>query len=171
MVINRQRDVRISVVALQRFLSRVRRMLKVNGRDCTVCFVTSKEMARLNWTFRGQPGPTDVLSFPAASLNGGPRTPHRAIQPQAWQLKSSAASGASPDSYLGDIAIAPGVAHRNAKKFGRTLESELRILILHGVLHLMGYDHETDSGQMERYERKLRRSLNLEPATASKARG
>jgi probable rRNA maturation factor len=66
------------------------------------------------------------------------------------------------DDSLGDIAIAPMVARRNAKRFGRTLPGELRILILHGVLHLMGYDHETDNGQMERRERILRRRLGLE---------
>ena len=54
------------------------------------------------------------------------------------------------------------MARRNAKRFGRTLADELRILILHGVLHLMGYDHERDSGQMERRERILRRRLGLE---------
>ena len=64
--------------------------------------------------------------------------------------------------YLGDIAIAPSVARRNAPAFGRTFEKEMRILILHGVLHLMGYDHETDSGQMNRREMRLRRRLGLE---------
>jgi probable rRNA maturation factor len=64
-------------------------------------------------------------------------------------------------SFLGDIAIAPSVARRNAKKLGRTLPSELQILILHGVLHLLGYDHETDRGQMDRLEARLRRKLGL----------
>ena len=67
----------------------------------------------------------------------------------------------SSTSYLGDIAIAPAVARRNARHLGRKFEDEMRILILHGMLHLMGYDHETDSGQMERRERRLRRSLGL----------
>lgn len=64
-------------------------------------------------------------------------------------------------SYLGDIAIAPAVARRNARLDGRTLDQELRILILHGILHLMGYDHETDTGQMDRREKRLRRSLRI----------
>ena len=63
--------------------------------------------------------------------------------------------------YLGDIAISPATARRYAKKNGRTLPSELRVLILHGVLHLLGYDHETDRGEMERVERKLRKRLGL----------
>ena len=68
----------------------------------------------------------------------------------------------SPETnFLGDIAISPATARRNAKKYNRTLPSELQILILHGVLHLLGYDHETDSGQMTRIEHRLRRKLGL----------
>jgi probable rRNA maturation factor len=63
--------------------------------------------------------------------------------------------------YIGDIAIAPAVAKRNARRFGRSFDHEMRILILHGILHLMGYDHEADNGQMERRESKLRRELRL----------
>jgi len=69
--------------------------------------------------------------------------------------------GPGPDSYIGDIAIAPAVARRNARRFGRSFEDEMRILILHGILHLMGYDHETDDGQMDRREQRLRRALGL----------
>jgi len=64
--------------------------------------------------------------------------------------------------FLGDIAISPATARRNAKKLGRTLPDELQILILHGVLHLLGYDHETDNGQMTRIENRLRRKLGLQ---------
>ncbi len=67
---------------------------------------------------------------------------------------------ASGDS-LGDIAIAPAVARLNAKSYGRTLSIELKILILHGVLHLLGYDHEADRGEMHRAERRLRKRLGL----------
>jgi rRNA maturation RNase YbeY len=63
--------------------------------------------------------------------------------------------------FLGDIAISPATARRYAKKHGRTLPNELQILILHGVLHLLGYDHETDNGQMTRVENRLRRKLGL----------
>ncbi len=64
-------------------------------------------------------------------------------------------------AYLGDIAIAPAMARRNAARFGRTVDDELRILILHGVLHLLGFDHETDHGEMDRREAWLRRQLGL----------
>jgi probable rRNA maturation factor len=63
--------------------------------------------------------------------------------------------------YLGDIAISPATARRYAKQHGRKLSSELRVLILHGVLHLLGYDHETDRGEMDRVERKLRERFGL----------
>ena len=62
---------------------------------------------------------------------------------------------------MGDIAIAPATARRYAKKNGRSLNSELRVLILHGVLHLLGYDHETDHGEMDRIEQKMRRRFGL----------
>ena len=68
---------------------------------------------------------------------------------------------AAEANFLGDIAISPATARRNAKKYNRTLPSELQILILHGVLHLLGYDHETDRGQMTRIEHRLRRKLGL----------
>jgi probable rRNA maturation factor len=68
---------------------------------------------------------------------------------------------AKNEVFLGDIAISPATARRNAKELGRTLASELQILILHGVLHLLGYDHETDRGQMNRVETRLRGRLGL----------
>ena len=92
--------------------------------------------------------------------NGGPQeTQHR----NGFSSTSftSFTSFTSSTSYLGDIAIAPVVARENARRFGRTLNDELRILILHGMLHLMGYDHETDNGEMERREQRLRRTLGL----------
>lgn len=141
MILNRQKRVRVALPLLEKFARRVRRELRLDGRDVAICLVSEAEMARLNKTYRGKHGPTDVLSFPASE-----------------EASSRRASSKS----LGDIAIAPTVARRNAKRYGRTLPDELRILILHGVLHLMGYDHESDSGQMERRERFLRRRLGLE---------
>jgi probable rRNA maturation factor len=88
-----------------------------------------------------------VLSFPEER----PRKPGTLAQ----QVKKA------QGKFLGDIAIAPGVARRNAKELGRTLPDELKALILHGVLHLLGYDHETDRGEMERIEIRLRRRLGI----------
>jgi probable rRNA maturation factor len=116
----------------------------------SVCLVTNAQIARWNRAYRGKSGPTDVLSFRAE--------PARKPLP-----KKSRPSGNQPANgdYLGDIAIAPAVARSNALRFGRTFEEEMRILVLHGMLHLMGYDHETDRGQMDRREQKVRRELGL----------
>ena len=151
MILNRQRGVRVPAQELEKFLARARRALRLPSDAVTVCLVGNSEIARWNRAYRRKSGPTDVLSFPvheAERKNGprGRRGPHA--------LPSS-------DSYLGDIAIAPAVARRNAVRFGRTFSEEMRILILHGMLHLMGYDHETDTGQMDRRERQLRRDLGL----------
>ncbi len=123
--------------------------------DClTVALVSNSAIAGWNRSYRGKNRPTDVLSFPVES-NSPKRRANRATP------KSKAAPRPAEVTYLGDIAIAPAVARANAVRFGRTFEAEMRILILHGILHLMGYDHETDTGQMERRERLLRRDLGL----------
>jgi probable rRNA maturation factor len=70
-------------------------------------------------------------------------------------------SRSKAEAFLGDVAISPATARRNAKRLGRTLPSELQILILHGLLHLLGYDHETDRGEMDRVEARLRQRLGL----------
>jgi len=143
MILNRQSRIPLQDKVLARFLASVRRELKLGGREVTVCFVEDHEIARLNRRFRRKPKPTDVLSFPANGT-GASDFPH--------------GNGAR---FLGDIAISPQAARRNAKLFGRTLEKEIRVLILHGVLHLAGYDHEADSGEMERIEARLRRKMGL----------
>jgi probable rRNA maturation factor len=154
MVLNRQRRVRVSVQDLEKFLVRARRMLSLPADALTVCLVTDAEIARWNRAYRGNNRPTDVLSFPA---NGSIRRGKGGRMRVRRGLDLSSDSG----SYLGDIAIAPAVARRNARTFGRTLIGEMHILILHGILHLMGYDHEADGGEMDRREQRLRRTLGL----------
>ncbi|HLV95202.1 MAG TPA: rRNA maturation RNase YbeY, partial [Candidatus Acidoferrales bacterium] len=167
MILNRQSAARVSVPGLDRFLERVARKLGIAPGALTVCLVTNAQMARWNRAFRRKTGPTDVLSFPADEANAGEQSRRgsrrRASVNRTKNRLSSTSfnSSTSSTSYLGDIAIAPAVARRNARRFGRTLRDELCILILHGALHLMGYDHETDQGQMDRFEQRLRRSLGL----------
>jgi probable rRNA maturation factor len=153
MILNRQRAVRVARRPLELFLTRVRKELGLGEADVTVCLVSDAEIARMNEAFRKKKGPTDLLSFPAAERRGPVilrRTRKRASQ-----------HGPRRGQFLGDIAISTSTARRNAKQLGRTLPSELRILILHGVLHLLGYDHETDRGEMDRVERRLRQRLGL----------
>jgi probable rRNA maturation factor len=139
--------VRLYVPGLERFLLRTNRMLRLRRDAAFVKLVTDVEMQRLNQKFRNKPKTTDVLSFPSEM-----RTRPRTLRARAKQLRGA---------YLGDIAISPAMARRNAKAFGRTVSEEVCILMLHGVLHLLGYDHETDRGEMERVEAKLRRRLGL----------
>jgi probable rRNA maturation factor len=139
MILNRQREVRVHLKDLDAFLAHVRRKLNLPKDSVTICLVSSAEIARLNRRYRHKPGATDVLSFP-----------------------SSTSFASSTSAYLGDLAISPATARRNARRFGRSLSDELRILVLHGVLHLLGYDHETDTGRMDRVESRLRRELDLE---------
>ncbi len=93
-----------------------------------VRFVSDREMRHLNATYRQIDRPTDVLSFPD-----------------------------EPEAHLGDIAISVPTARRQARERGHEVERELRTLMLHGVLHCLGHDHETDDGTMERLERRYRR--------------
>jgi probable rRNA maturation factor len=157
MILNRQRAVRIARRPLEAFLRSVRREMDLRDSDVTICLVSDREIARMNETFRQKKGPTDVLSFPASPgpriLAGG----KRAYREGAEKRRESPTA----ETYLGDIAIAPATARRYAKKNGRSLQHELRVLILHGVLHLLGYDHETDRGAMDRMEHNMRRRFGL----------
>jgi probable rRNA maturation factor len=110
--------------------------------EVAVALVGDRRVRELNRTYRGVDRTTDVLSFPA---DGAAET-HRP----------------SPSSsHLGDIVIATGLAQRQARAAGHGLGTELRVLALHGLLHLLGYDHERDGGRMARVERRLRRAGGL----------
>ena len=155
MILNRQRAVRVARRPLELFLRRVEKELRLGDSDVTVCFVSDAEIARMNLAFRKKKGPTDVLSFSAERKKG------KKLYTEGAENKEGKESRTKTGTYLGDIAIAPETARRYAKKNGRSLNNELRVLILHGVLHLLGYDHETDCGEMNRIERKLRRRFGL----------
>lgn len=129
-LLNRQRRRPVRPDRLRRLLQDAARALGVFGE---VALVLTRDPAvrALNARYRGQDKPTDVLSFPGP---GG-------------------ASG------LGDIVVSVDTAERTARRRGRSLQRELDVLALHGFLHVLGYDHETDDGTMDRLERRLRRKL------------
>ena len=102
----------------------------------TIVITTDRRIRRLNRTWRGVDTSTDVLSFPAGEDPG-------------------------PGRHLGDLVISRETAARQARHEGHSLATELRVLALHGLLHLLGYDHERDSGRMARIERRLRRQGGL----------
>jgi len=110
--------------------------LELDG-EVGIKFCSDSTMAAYNRKYRGKSGPTDVLSFPDGS-----------VDPEGL-------------TYIGDIVIAVPVAARQAREAGHPLKAELRLLLLHGILHLAGYDHETDAGTMNRKERALRKEWGL----------
>ena len=117
-------------------------------RSCGVRFAGDRAMRRLNREFRGIDSTTDVLSFPGDA--GGP---------DAGGPDGGGPDAGGPDTggHLGDIVISVPAARRQAAAAGHDPARELRILLLHGVLHCLGHDHEVDGGDMERLERRLRR--------------
>jgi probable rRNA maturation factor len=127
---------RIVRPGLTRWLARVA-PADASGSVC-VALVSSARMRTLNRRYRGRDYATDVLSFPAP-----------------------APGGSDPLQNLGDIVIALGVAERQARERGHSALTELKVLALHGLLHLLGYDHEQDDGSMARAERRLRRKGGL----------
>jgi probable rRNA maturation factor len=108
----------------------------------TLALVSDARMRALNRDYRGQDFATDVLSFPTASGSHG---------------------------HLGDVVIATGVAVRQARDAGHSVATELRVLALHGLLHLLGYDHERDRGEMARVEQRLRRRGGLREGLIERA--
>ena len=161
MVLNRQRQVVVSLPRLKVFLERVCAELNLDRNSVTVCLVGDGAMARMNRSFRGKMGATDVLSFPSSRLRAAGKNRQNAKSGSQRDRKKSTPAALPPRGFLGDIAISPETARRNARSYRRSLSTELRILILHGVLHLLGYDHETDDGAMTRVENRLRRRLEI----------
>jgi len=129
---HRNRSKRVQRAELRAFLDEVTRRV-TRGRTIVCLVTTDARLRRLNRRFRGKNSATDVLSFPADGGNG----------------------------LAGDLAISLDRAARQAAEHGHSLEQELRILMLHGALHLAGMDHETDGGQMARAETRWRRKLGL----------
>ena len=149
MIINRQSQFVLDLPLLRAYELKVKNVLKIGRRNFNVCFVTDEDISRMNSVYRGKAVPTDVLSFPWEGE--GESGPEESVSGEFR-------------NFLGDIVISVATADRNAKAEGHSTEEEIRMLILHGVLHLLGYDHETDHGEMKSLELALRDQLN--PAAA-----
>jgi probable rRNA maturation factor len=132
----------LSKSGMTRFVNRARAAIGLTG-EVEVLLTSDAELKRLNRTFRGKNKPTDVLSFP---------TP-----PEIF------------GHHAGDLAISLDTAARQASQFGHTLRDEVRILLLHGLLHLSGLDHETDQGEMAAREAELRATLKLPVSLIARA--
>lgn len=125
--------------------------------EVVVALVSDGRMRALNRTYRGADRATDVLAFPS--------------QPPGRERRAAREGRRGPAIPLGDIVIAAGVAARQAAEAGHGLQTELRILALHGLLHLLGYDHARDGGRMARVEARLRRRGGLPHGVIERARG
>ncbi|HET8647318.1 MAG TPA: rRNA maturation RNase YbeY [Vicinamibacteria bacterium] len=130
LVLDRQRRRRVDRRRLLRVLQGAAGALEVGG-EVALVLTGDRALRALNARYRDQDKPTDVLSFPSGGGEAG----------------------------LGDIVISVETAARNARSLGRTLPQELDVLALHGFLHVLGYDHESDDGTMDRLEARLRRRL------------
>jgi probable rRNA maturation factor len=128
----------------------------------SVALVSDRRVRALNRSYRRKDQATDVLSFPGFS--GAPRARARSRSSSTQHLEAGEAS-----TFLGDIVIARGVAKRQARAARHAEATELKILALHGLLHLLGYDHERDDGRMRRVERRLRRKGGLREGLIERA--
>jgi probable rRNA maturation factor len=137
MVILHKRVAGLSEGTLDRFVARAKRAAKLHGA-VTILVTSSQGLRRLNQRFRGKDKATDVLSFPAEII--------------------------SRRRFAGDVAISADMAAQNARRFGHSPAEEVKVLALHGLLHLAGYDHESDNGTMARRESRLREELGLPAA-------
>ena len=138
-VVNRQRKLPLDCELWRRFIEKALKAVPADDTGVTVAFVSDRAMHGLNRQWRGTKGTTDVLSFPSV------------------QDEFEKALGLT----LGDVVISVEQAARQASEHGLSFEDEVKQLILHGLLHLCGYDHETDNGEMNRLELRLRRRLGI----------
>jgi|SRR5436309_2829485 len=154
-----ERGRRLSALGLTRWLAQVA-PARTRG-TVSIALVSDARSRALNKRYRHIDRPTDVLSFPGFSRQQRPRASARlGVAPKARRRRAEEFSSGSrrrdPSPLLGDIVIARGVASRQAREAGHSELTELRLLALHGLLHLLGYDHDRDNGRMRRVERRLR---------------
>jgi probable rRNA maturation factor len=147
-LLNHQRAAKVDLPRLRKFLQRL--LSTLGTAPFSVRLVSDRVIRRFNKQYRGKDSSTDVLSFPAES--------GRSVDDR------------HSDRYLGDILISVETAERNARSYGLSQAQELEILTLHGLLHLMGYDHETDGGSMARKERFWSARLGLPLSLTDRAR-
>jgi probable rRNA maturation factor len=136
-VIFRKKIAGLSPSALERFVLRARKMVRLAG-TANILITNNSEMRSLNRRFRKLDKTTDVLSFPAP-----------------------ADESALGRKVAGEVAISADIARENSRELGHSVADEIKILVLHGILHLAGFDHENDNGEMARKEMRLRQLLKL----------
>jgi probable rRNA maturation factor len=138
-IVNRQRRRKINAEQWREFGEQALQAIESKKSDATIVFVGDEAIRKLNRQFRGKNYATDVLSFPSEA--------------EPFEVEQQ--------KDLGEVVISVQRAESQARSNGLSVSDELKQLILHGLLHLCGYDHETDKGQMNRLELKLRKRLGI----------
>jgi probable rRNA maturation factor len=154
-VINLQRKIKLDTKQFREFVGSLSSAVdEAYGKHFSIAFISDARMRKLNSTFRGKDSTTDVLSFQ-----------HEADEFESNSGGVSHSNDGTPEgvnlTFLGDIVISAEQAARQAIENKLSLENEIKQLILHGVLHLCGYDHETDNGEMISRELELRETLKI----------
>ena len=163
MLINLQKRYVVRRAGLEPFLRNLKRRLRLANRELNICFVDDGEIRRLNSLYRGKDKATDVLSFAWNDGGGRPgREASASLSRRAWGEKAN---------FLGEVVISVETARHNAAAEGHSTLNEIRWLILHGVLHLLGYDHERDTGEMTALELVLREQLSVANGKVGKGKG
>ncbi len=138
-IVNRQRKIAVNTQEIERFTAQITEAIpEMAAKSLTVAFISDKKMRQLNLFYRQKNKTTDVLSF--------------ASEPDEF---------GADEHYLGDVVISLEQAQTQAAENNLAFETEIKQLILHGILHLSGYDHETDDGEMNGRELKLRAKLSI----------
>lgn len=137
---NDYREIKVDTLKIKRQIGKVLDSLRCNEHEISILFVGDQGIRGLNHQFRDVDRPTDVLSFPQI-LEGEPEVPGAPL--------------------LGDVAISLETARRQSKEHGLSLEEELTLLLIHGILHLLGYDHEISDREEERMRKKTRELFEL----------
>lgn len=151
-MVNRQRLISINRCRIADVASATLAIIGRESADLTVAFVRDRAIRRLNLDYRGKDRATDVLSFPNVEEYDSVDSP----------------SDSFTGNYLGDVVVSTDTALRQAQEAGLSFEREVSELVIHGILHLCGYDHETDNGEMNRIELRIRRRVLLKAKVKSK---
>jgi len=146
MILNRQKRAKVDLAGARAFAMKLQKVLGLGDREFNVCFVDDQKIRQLNAAYRGKRTATDVLSFPWS----------------AGETPDGRGPGKELEGFLGDVVISVETARRQAQTEGHSTSTEINSLLLHGLLHLLGMDHETDGGEMAALELDLRARLALE---------
>lgn len=161
-VINLQRKIKLDLAPIRIFVADLSQAVsEAENKTFSVAFISDRRMKQLNEMFRGIDSTTDVLSFPYEPdvFKSEPLAHTSELTQSIDPVQPPTTVGGS--DFLGDIVISAEQAQKQAAENNLTLDGEIKQLILHGLLHLCGYDHETDSGEMNAYELSLRDKLKI----------